>query len=267
MVRLLEEDGLGFSSIAPASLQGGARFGDTIQIRTTVEASTPIALLSGSVLNAAILETLVEAEIDLAMVDKSQRLVVAPVCSSTSRFGPDGQEHDTVNARRAHHPPSLWKKLNEPHPYDVLPSPLVLSASPVLRTLRTSRPRRPTARRTSRRASSLTRSRSTSPRAAPPRPASRATAPARATTPTLRTWTSTTPRVEPRSTSTPPRTRTRRSSSTPPTARGTATTTRTASTPSSCSSPRRRPYNIYVGTYDEGSTPPAQLHITEIDPR
>lgn len=26
-------------------------------------------------------------------------------------------------------------------------------------------------------------------------------------------------------------------------------------------------YNIYVGTYDSGSTPPAQLHITEIDPR
>lgn len=81
MVRLLEEDGLGFVVYrANLHFKAGARFGDTIQIRTTVEASSAYRLtFQQRAQRGDPAETLVEAEIDLAMVDKSQRLVkIAP---------------------------------------------------------------------------------------------------------------------------------------------------------------------------------------------
>lgn len=80
LVRLLEEDGIGFVVYrATMQFKAGARFGDRLNVRSSVEASSAYRLTFLQIAergNPA--ETLVEAEIDLACVDKNQRLVKIP---------------------------------------------------------------------------------------------------------------------------------------------------------------------------------------------
>ena len=78
LVRLLDEDGIGFVVYRAAlTYRRGARFGDTIEIHTSVEKSSDYRLVFSQ--NVVVKgETYVEGSVELVCVDAEQKLVPLP---------------------------------------------------------------------------------------------------------------------------------------------------------------------------------------------
>lgn len=80
LVRLLEEDGIGFVVVKAAlRYRDGARFGDVIEVRSTAKQGSPYrAVFVQEAWRPGATKAAVEAEIELCTVDREGRLVRLP---------------------------------------------------------------------------------------------------------------------------------------------------------------------------------------------
>jgi len=80
LVRLLREDGIGFVVYkVEATYRAGARFGDTLEIRTTIDKQSDYRLVfSQDVYRQGSDDVLVNGRVDLVCVDATESLVPLP---------------------------------------------------------------------------------------------------------------------------------------------------------------------------------------------